>query len=533
MISRAQFTTVAWLRWRAFRNGLRSRRGKAEAFSGIFMLILMLMFGFGPSIGYAFGSYYAISHHEPRMLAIFFWITFFYWQLVPTIAISVSDVFDTTSFLRFPVSLSTYYALWLAFGSLDPALIVPTLWLFGIFCGVAFANPLLIPWTLLVLAAFAVSNLILSRMIIAYVERWMAKRKTREIVGALLAFSGVGFQLIIRGVERVAPHNLNSPLYLTLTSLQQSLPPGAAANSLTSGLPHSLGYFAILCAYIAVFGVILAFRLSGQYRGENFSEAAAKTKVEKRPIERHRGWLALPDPVGAVFEKEVRTLAGTQQIWLVLLSPFIMLLIFGTIGSGHNNSFTRSHWTLPLGAAYGLLSLSSYFCNSFSGEQGGIQFLYLAPVRFREIMIGKNLAHGLLASLQFLLFAVALSFFAPPSPAMFALTLAAMTFAVFANLCAGNLLSFYFPRKVDFSRLNQKGSSATGLFMLGIQIATIAVATPIFLAAFYFHSDWIAVLGFVILALIAYVLYRTLLNSVDSVALAKRESLISELTKAA
>ena len=533
MISREQFLTVAWLRWRAFNNRLRSTRAKAEAISGGFMFFLMLLFGLGPAIGFAFGSYFAITGSDPRLLSVFLWITFLYWQFFPTVALAVTEVFDTASFLRFPVSLSTYYALWLAFGSLDPSLVIPVLWLLGIFLGVAVAAPALLPWTVLVLFTFTLLNLLLSRMIIAYVERWMAQRKTREIVGALIGVFGIGIQLISRLIGRFAPHNLHSPVYRYLSAFEANLPPGAAARALAhpNGPLSASAHWLILIAYCIAFGAILALRLRGQYRGENFSETSAKRAPEKRVAPASRGWLALPDPIGAIFEKELRTLFGIRQIWIVLLAPPIMLVIFGTMGSG-SNLIVRSPWALPAGAAYGLLSMSSFFCNCFSSELAGIQLLYLAPVRFRQIFLAKNLAYTLLCVLQFLLLLGIISFFSvPPAPSLVALTTAALAFALLANFAAGNLLSLYFPRKIDFSRMNRQGSSATGLFMLGLQIVTVGLAAPVFFLARYYGSNWLAASIFLVLAAIALIAYRAILANIDSVALSRRESLIAEMTK--
>ena len=48
----------------------------------------------------------------------------------------------------------------------------------------------------------------------------------------------------------------------------------------------------------------------------------------------------------------------------------------------------------PGAAAYALLVLTNLVFNSFGGDGGGIQFFYASPVRFRQIMLGKNLTHA-------------------------------------------------------------------------------------------------------------------------------------------
>jgi ABC-2 type transport system permease protein len=554
MTAREQFATVAWLRWRVFVNGLRSRQRKAEAVGAVFLSIGMLLFGIVPGIAFAVGAYYLVSHPETHFfaLSILFWIVFLYWQFIPAISIAFSEIFDASTFLRFPVTLSTYYWLWLAFGSLDPALIPPIIWLSGMFVGIVIADPLLAPIAALVLFTFALMNLLLSRLILAYAERWMAQRKTREVVGALIALSGVGFQVVIRLGGRYAVAHRNSPILAYVTNFQHALPPGIAARCIefaapihphpsvvsVGSSPHYSEAFlqlAFLLAYTIVFGLVLGIRLRGQYRGENFSETSRRGKIEKRErkVPVNRGWLGLPDPVGAVFEKELRTLMAMRQLWISMLAPPLMLLLFGKMGTGRN-PIGHSPWVLPLGAAYGLLTLSGFFCNSLSGDLGGIQLLYLAPVRFRQIFIGKNLAHACIAGVQFLVLLVGVSLiFDPPPPEMLALTIAAIAYVVLANIAVGNLLSLYFPKKVDFARMNrQQGSSVTGLIMLGVQIGIVGLAAPVIFAARYFDSVWLGTGAFLLLCVLAFLAYLAVLRRVDGIALKKREAIIAEFTKA-
>ena len=51
--------------------------------------------------------------------------------------------------------------------------------------GVTMARPDLFVWTALALAGFAAFNILLVRAVFAWIDRWLAQRKTREILGAL------------------------------------------------------------------------------------------------------------------------------------------------------------------------------------------------------------------------------------------------------------------------------------------------------------------------------------------------------------
>jgi ABC-2 type transport system permease protein len=532
-----QFLTVLWLRWRIFINGLRSRRGQAEAASGILSFIAMMLFGIGPSIGFAIGSFYDVSSGDHRVLPLLCWITFLYWQFAPAISIAVSDSFDATTLLRFPVSLPMYYALWLTFGSFDPALIVPVIWLGGMLIGIAVAKLALLPWAALVVFCFALANLLLSRLITAYLEKWLAKRKTRELVGALLAFLGIGIQFVVRGIDSFTGGH--STVLHFAGRIQNLIPPGITARAIEFGGLHHLSaaveQLGFLGGYGVVFACVLGLRLRKQYYGESLSETSRRAEPEKheRVAPPSRGWLALPDPIGAVFEKELRTLIGARQIWIIMIASPLLLVAFGKVGPG-GATWGSSEWALPVGAAYGLFTLAQFFCNAFAGEQAGIQFLYLTPVRFRQVMVAKNLAHGCIYAVQFLLIlASVVLLFTPPPIAFLALTLGAISFGLLANLTAGNLLSFYFPRKVDFGRMtHRQGSSTSGLIMMGFQLVVIAIAAPVYLVSRQTESYWTGTAAFLLLVALTFTAYWFVLSKIDGIAIKKRETLIAEFTKA-
>ena len=84
----------------------------------------------------------------------------------------------------------------------DPATTLASMWLLGISLGILFASPALLPWALLVLLTFAAFNLLLMQMVFAWVERWLAQRRTREIMGILFILLMLSFQLIGPLMER-------------------------------------------------------------------------------------------------------------------------------------------------------------------------------------------------------------------------------------------------------------------------------------------------------------------------------------------
>ncbi|PYX45092.1 MAG: hypothetical protein DMG79_19985 [Acidobacteria bacterium] len=108
---------------------------------------------------------------------------------------------DSSELLRFPLTYDSYFLIRLAYGYLDPASALGSVGLLGILIGVTVARPLLFPWALVVLATLAVFNLVLMQTIFAWLERWLAQRRTREILGVLFIFAMLSFQLIGPAVE--------------------------------------------------------------------------------------------------------------------------------------------------------------------------------------------------------------------------------------------------------------------------------------------------------------------------------------------
>ena len=103
---------------------------------------------------------------------------------------------ESASLLRFPLSYRSYFLIRLAYGSLDPATTVAGLWLLGITIGIGAAQPEPASLGCSCAMTFAFVNLLLARMAFAWLERWLAQRRTREIMGVLFFLCILSLQLI-------------------------------------------------------------------------------------------------------------------------------------------------------------------------------------------------------------------------------------------------------------------------------------------------------------------------------------------------
>jgi ABC-2 type transport system permease protein len=540
-----QVTTIAELRWRMFVNGLRSKRGKMELLSRIVVTSVFAAGGLG-GFGLAIGlSYYFVSEGKAEFLAVLLWPLLFFWQTFPVMATAFTNNPDSSELLRFPLTYRSYFLIRLAYGFFDPASALGCVGLFGILIGAGIARPALLPWALLVLFTFAVFNLVLMQTIFAWVERWLAQRRTREIMGVLFILALLSFQLIGPMMQRYEKQPRPEILRAVhvVTQVQAVLPPGLAANAIAE-VTHaryvngftSLLFLGIVTAAVAS---LLHLRLRRQFRGENLSEAGARPVV--RQVQGLQiGW-DLPgfsSSVAAVFEKELRYLSRSGPMLLTLIMPIFMLLIFrlGPMNPmRQSNYFNRApDMAFPGAAAYALLVLTNLVYNSFGGDSGGIQFFYASPVTFRQIVLAKNLTHASVLLANTAMAWIAVSYlYGTPHLAVSIATLAGLLFAAPLNFMAGNLLSIYAPKKRDFSTFGRQNvSQTTVLASFGVQIVVVGVGIGAFMTARLYGNLWISAGIFLVLSAVSIPLYIAVLRRIDGIAIQRRETLIAEMCRA-
>jgi ABC-2 type transport system permease protein len=543
---RGQLTAIAELRWRMFVNGLRSRRGKMELVSRIIVTSAFALGGIGGFTIATIAAYYFLSEGKGEMLAVLLWPIFFFWQVFPVMSTAFTNNPDSTDLLRFPLTYRSYFLIRLAYGFGDPASALGTLTLCGIFLGVSSARPALIPWALLALPTFALFNLVLQQTVFAWLERWLAQRRTREILGVLFILFLLSFQLIGPIMGRVGnkPQPELRRVAEIITRVQAVLPPGLAAGAIAQAAQKEylsgLASLLALAMVAAAVGFLLHLRLRAQFRGENLSEAGARpVVVQTQGLQ--LGWdiPGLSQTVTAVFEKEVRYLARSGPMLLTLVMPVFVLLVFrlGPMSAMHPQSTfvgRTPELAFPAAAAYAMLVLTNLVYNSFGGDAGGIQFFYASPARFRQIVLGKNLLHASILLANTLLAWIAITFFyGAPHPAITFATIAGLLFAAPINFTAGNLLSIYTPRKRDFATFGRQNvSQTTVLASLGVQIVIVAVGVAAFVISRLLKNPWIAPAEFLILAAVSIPLYVMVLGKMDGIALQRRETLIAELCRA-
>ncbi|MGA2690226.1 MAG: hypothetical protein ABSE85_19370, partial [Candidatus Korobacteraceae bacterium] len=519
----SQLSAIAWVRWRLFVNSLRTTRGKLDLVSRSVVWLGFATVGIGGTAGMGTAAFFFVREGKPGLLTLLLWPIFFFWQVFPIMATAFANNPDSSDLLHFPLNYSSYFLVRLTYGAADPATALGSLWSFGILVGVGLAKPGLLPWTLLVLLAFAAFNLVFMQMIFAWVERWLARRRTREVMGVLFLLLLLSVQLIapLTGYFTTRPRPAVHRFAEILIHGQKILPPGLAARAVAQVSASHLrtGFYSLglLCAFVLAIGYCLHVRLLAQYRGESLSDTAARPVL---PQDRRLrlGWNlpGLASPVAAVFEKEIRSLLRSGPMLFTLIMPMFMLIIFrfgpmnsvrqsGTAIPGHSPGLA-----FPAAAGFALLTLTNLVYNNFGGDGSGIQFFYACPVRFRDIVLGKNVTHASVLVMETaVVWLAVISLFGKPTINMTIATLFGLLFAAAVNLSVGNLLSIYSPKKFDYSAFGrQRASQITVLISMGVQVLVVGTAGSAFWIARHYGNSWVADLILLLLAVIALYAYR-------------------------
>jgi ABC-2 type transport system permease protein len=557
--ARTQYAALASLRWALLRNGLRSIKGKFEVGANSVAYALYALLGLGFGFGAGSAAYLLASNGKWRFLPVLFWALCFAWQMIPVMLASFQEQFDMGILLRFPIRFGSYYLLWVVFGLADISTILGGLCCLGIWIGITIARPGMFAWVALGLAVFAAFNILLARAVFAWIDRWLAQRKTREILGAVFMVAMLGLQLLNPALHH--RHRLPSdatpeqilaqsqdymqaktlfkaryePLLDTADAVQRWLPPGLAAGAVRQAAEHqpglALGALGLLGLYGLAAGGVLAGRLRAEYRGENLGVAPSR-KMEQR---RAGAWiLDGSGPIAAVMEKELRTLLRTLPLLYAIGAPLLLMIIFSSAflrgggPGGHVFAFG-----LPIAVAYALLGFSQMFYNNLGAEGPGIQLYFLSATPIRTVLLAKNLFHSALFALMALVAGAMTSLrLGIPDGAIVAATAAWLLFALPLDLAAGNMLSLSMAYRVNPGRISrQRGSQANAILSLLIQLGVVGTGAVVFLLSWYWDNLWLAVPVFLTLGAGAVFAWMRGLRNADGMANKRRDSLIATLMK--
>jgi hypothetical protein len=537
-----QIRLVAGLRWRILANNLRKKHNQWDLIGMIFAGVFSGLFVIGLCVAFYFGAYSFLSGGREAWIALLFWGIFLFWQLFPIFTAGFGVGFEFRKLLRFPLSLRAFYVIGLAYGLADFAAIASICWLTAMILGAAVANVSVLPAMLVICALFVLMNITLERMIGSWLERILARRRSREMFFALFILFAVSVQFINPLLQRYG--RTAQPWVRHLLPYLSVFPPslagraiaGAAQNHFTDTL---LGVAGIL-AYMLLFSLLLWLRFATQYRGEELSESAAPARAAVRPVSRTAGSDALrllTPQVAAVLRKEFRYLTRNSFAFFLLIMPPVFVLLFTTQFAGKHPTATKhpvsAEFFFPGMMAYLMLILMAPAYNSFAYDGKGIQTYFTSPVSFREVFLGKNLLQLAMLTFELTLSIIAFSYLVGmPSLPLLLATLAAIIFNFTGQLVIANWSSLCFPRKLNFGQMRgQRQSGMAVLVSFATQILLGGISAPILFMSRWTGDKWLPAEVFAFLAAAAIAGYSSSLDPLASLAEKKKETLIDALSR--
>ena len=537
-----QIRLVAGLRWRMLRNGLRKESKRLDLIGVIVVGILSAVFVVGLCFGFFAAAYNFLSLGRSNWMSLLFWGTFIFWQVFPIFAAGFGAGFEFRTLLRFPLNLTSFYIISLAYGLADFSAVASVCWLVSITLGATAAKPAVLPAMVLVVTLFLLLNVTLERLIGSWLERLLSRRRTRELFFGLFILSMVSLNFVEPVMRRYGA--ILRPLAQRIIPYFSWLPPSLAGKAIASAAQSYSGGLlfgsAGLLFYTAVFSFFLWARFAKQYRGEELSETSAPARVATRVVVKvgdapdHLS--ALSPQVAAIVRKEFRYFTRNGFSFFTLIMPPILVLLFSSMFSGKHP--TSEHpispeMLFPGITAYLVLILIAPAYNCFAFEGRGIQTYFMAPLRFREVFLGKNLLLLSVLAVEIALSLVMLAWrLGLPSPPVFVATLTAIVFAVVGQLTLANWSSLNFPRKLEFGQIRgQRQSGMAALIAFGAQFLFGGVSAIILFAGRWTENHWLPAEAFTLLAAAAVGGYFASLDALSRVAEKKKEVLIEALCR--
>jgi ABC-2 type transport system permease protein len=458
-----------------------------------------------------------------------------YWQVMPILSASMGSSLDLRKLRVYPIPHSSLFGVEILLralmgGEMLLFLAAGTLGLAG--------NPHVSAWRAAVAALlFAAFNLLLSSGARSLLERLLSKRRVREVLVFLLFMVWMVPRLLFLGGRR--PDLLQGWSGV----MQSAMWPWTAAA--WTALGHAP---AAAVASLAAWSVAAALFGRAQFeRTLRFDAVAAQaTAPETGPSRARSLWDALfrlpavlfRDPLAAIVEKELRSLARTPRFRMVFVMGFsfgLMVWLPMVLGGGRGRHGTLAENFLTVVCVYALTLLGQVtYWNCFGFDRSAAQIYYAAPTPIRTTLLGKNIASLVFIYLEALVLSALVAIFRIGVGLGSILeTLLVLAVCALYMLGMGNISSVQYPRGLNPERVSHGGASSRfqALVFLLYPLALLPVFLA-YLARYAFSSDLAFYLVLALAAVIGGTVYWIAMDSAAGTAIERREQIINELSRA-
>jgi ABC-2 type transport system permease protein len=529
---------ILWAQWKSVRL-LRFGGGRRGAvFSA---LISLIWYGFWAVVAVGVGAFTSdpdsrrdIERLFPAMLVF----VILYWQLAPILVASMGASLDLKKLLVYPIPTGRLF--WIEVMLRVTTGLEMMLLLAGGTIGLI-RNPAVGGWArapriVAPLLLFVLFNLLLAAGLRSLIERLLGQKRVREVFVLLAVMVGAVPQLlIVTGVPRGTLRRLlaenSSVLWPWVAAARIPLQGSAAAPWAVLLAWTVAAYFFGRWQFESNLRFDVQAAQSTNLLDAGLAENSWRTKLFRLPS------LFLPDPIGVIVEKELRTLSRTPRFRLVFIMGFTFGLVVWLpmiIGRGtlHHSAMAENFLTLVCLYSLALLGQVTYW-NAFGFDRSAVQAYFAWPVPISRALVGKNLAAAIFVFLEVLLVTAAcLLLRMQPSPHKILEAYLVTTVVAMYLLAGGNLSSIHLPRALNAERVAQGGSAgrSQAIMLLVYPMALVPVLLA-YGARYAFDSEMAFYVLLAFAAGLGAVVYWLALESAGIAAERRKEEIITELSR--
>lgn len=479
------------------------------------------------------------AHASPAMLDYYLPIGLlmicFYWQLVPILSASMGAALDMRKLLAYPIPHDKLFVVEVLLRLTTGIEMI--LLLGGGACGII-ANPHNgWPAAPRVIAAFVIlgiCNLLFSSGMRSILERLLARRKVREFMAVIMVCIWMAPRILVESGFHWKSLGPLAPAIQTF-----GLPWTAAAHAALR--ESTLASLLALCAWTALAGWFGRRQFERGLRFDSLAAqatpaGAARTDAVSRRFYRLPG-IIWRDPLGAIVEKELRTLARTPRFRMVFVMGFsfgLMMWLPMVLGRHGHRDGPLGRYFLTVVSAYALTLLGQVsYWNCFGFDRSAASLYFAAPQPMAAVFVGKNIASLVFVYLEMaILTLVTLALGMLTSWEQWFEAVAVIAVSALYVLAMGNYASVRYPRAMHAERVSQGGSSSRfqGLLFLFYPVALLPVGLA-YLARYAFDSSLAFWLVLAFAGALGGTLYGLGLDSAVKDAGRRREQILQELSQ--
>ena len=244
----------------------------------------------------------------------------------------------------------------------------------------------------------------------------------------------------------------------------------------------------------------------------------------------------LRDPLAAIVEKELRSLARTPRYRMVFVMGFsfgLMVWLPMILGNRADRNSTLSRNFLTVVCVYALTLLGQVsFWNCFGFDRSAALIYFAAPQPLSQTFAGKNLAALVFIYLEvFILAGVTTLFGVNPGAAQLLETLIVIGICSLYMLALGNISSVQYPRGLNPERVSQGGAASRfqALIMLLYPLSLLPVLLA-YVARYAFASEIAFYLVLAFAGAVGAALYWIAMESAVATATKHRERIMHDLS---